>query len=200
MPKAPATNIAGARFSDYEPLLRLGRTEEALRVLLDCRQVFQDAHDPRGLGKVLGALADVEDTRGHGDTAIRLQRDALRYLYLAGQALDIAASYHNLGNYLALRARQPAQAHACHLTAALIQVLTGGTGSEDPLDAATADLRELGTAATLPSDVADLSRQVGDIPGTDLPSFLATLSPDPEAAEQALRDLIAQAQALSTQD
>ena len=37
--RAPATDIARARFNDYGPLLRLGRTEEALAVLLDCRQV-----------------------------------------------------------------------------------------------------------------------------------------------------------------
>ncbi len=42
---APATDIARARFNDYGPLLRLGRTEEALALLLECRQVFQDAHD-----------------------------------------------------------------------------------------------------------------------------------------------------------
>jgi hypothetical protein len=39
---------------------------------------------------------------------------------------------------------------------------------------------------------------VGDIPGTDLPGLIATLSPDPETAEQALRNHIAQAQALAT--
>jgi hypothetical protein len=45
--------------------------------------------------------------------------------------------------------------------------------------------------------VADLCRQLGDIPGTDLPGLLEALSPDPAAAEQALRELIAQAQALA---
>ena len=45
--------------------------------------------------------------------------------------------------------------------------------------------------------MADLCRQLGDIPGTDLPGLIAALSPDPETAEQALRDLIAQAQELA---
>jgi hypothetical protein len=42
--------------------------------------------------------------------------------------------------------------------------------------------------------VIGLSRQVGEIPGTDLPSLIAQLSPDPDRAEQALSELIAKAQ------
>jgi uncharacterized membrane protein YccC len=160
--------------------------------------VFQDAHDTLALGKTLSALADTEDQRGHGDAALRLQRDALRYKYLAGDVHGIAVSYHNLGSSL----RQPAPALASHLTAALIRTLAGvggtGTGSAtDSAQQAATDLRELGTTATPPADVAALCRQLGDIPGTDLPGLIAALSPDPGTPEQALRDLIAQAQELA---
>jgi hypothetical protein len=55
------------------------------------------------------------------------------------------------------------------------------------------DLRELGDTAVPPRDVADLCDRLADIPGTDLPGLIARLSPDPETAEQALRDLTAQA-------
>jgi hypothetical protein len=82
--QAPVASIAQARFNDYGPLLRLGRTGEALELLLECRQVFQDAGDIPNLAKVLSALADTEDRRGHGDAAVRLERDALRYAYLTG--------------------------------------------------------------------------------------------------------------------
>jgi hypothetical protein len=54
---APAADIAHSRFNDYFPLLELGRTDEALALLLECRQAFQDARDPRKLGMALGALA-----------------------------------------------------------------------------------------------------------------------------------------------
>jgi tetratricopeptide (TPR) repeat protein len=200
--RAPATDIARTRYNDYFPLLRLGRTDEALAVLLDCRQVFQDAHDIRMLGKTLSALADTEDQRGHGDAALRLERDALRYEYLAGDADAIAVSYHNLGLYLRRHARQPAPALASHLAAALIRSVAGkggtGTGSatNSAREAAT-DLRELGTGTVPPADVADLCRQVGDIPGTNLPGLIAALSPDPDTAEQALRDLIGQVRELA---
>jgi tetratricopeptide (TPR) repeat protein len=191
---APATVTARAGFNDYFPLLRLGRTEEALALLLECRQVFQDARDIGALGKTLSALASIEDQRGHGDAAIGLERDALRYKYLAGDVTSIAVSYNNLGNYLRRHARQLAPALACHLAAALIYTLTGADGS---VRAAAADLHDFGADAIPPVDVAALCRQVGDIPGTDMAGLLAALTPDPVAAGQALRDLIAQAQALA---
>jgi hypothetical protein len=55
-----------------------------------------------------------------------------------------------------------------------------------------AAMREFGTADTLPSDVLDLCRQIGDIPGTDLPHLLQTISANLTAADHILRDLIAQ--------
>jgi hypothetical protein len=193
--RAPAADIAGARFNDYGPLLRLGRTGQALDLLLDCRQAFQDANDIQGLGMVLSALADTEDARGHGDAAIRLERDALRYKYLGGDVASITISYHNLGNYLHLHARQPAPALASHLAAALIRALTGANDGGLSTDAAVADLGEFGPAATPPADITALCRQAGDIPGADLGQLLAALAPDPDIAEQALRQLVDQAQA-----
>jgi len=40
---APGTSIAWARFSDYGPLLNLGRTDEALATAAGLPQVFEDA-------------------------------------------------------------------------------------------------------------------------------------------------------------
>jgi tetratricopeptide (TPR) repeat protein len=204
--RAPATDTARARFGDYFPLLSLGRIEEALQMLLDCRQAFQDARDTEMLGKTLGALANAEDERGHVDAAIHLQRDALRYNYIAGDVSSIVVSYHFLGRYLR-HARQFTPALASHLAAALVSFLTGAGDIHQSVPAAATDLRELGTsavppaavppAAVLPADVADLCRQVDAIPGKELPGLLAALSPDPETAEQALRDLIAQVQELA---
>ena len=188
---APATVIARAAFNDYGPLLRLGRADQALAQLLECRQVFQDANDIESLGKTLSALGNVEDYRGHGDAAARLERDALRYEYLAGTVIAITVSYHNLGNYLR-HDRQPAPALACHLAAALIGALTGADrGGGDSARAAVTDLRELGADADMPADVPGLCRQVGDIPGADLDRLLAALTPDPDALEQRFQELVA---------
>jgi hypothetical protein len=59
------------------------------------------------------------------------------------------------------------------------------------------DLRVFGAVAPPPTDVTDLCRQLSDISGTDLADLLHALSPDPDATDRALRDLIAQAQALA---
>jgi tetratricopeptide (TPR) repeat protein len=203
---APTTDAARVRFKDYSPLLRLGRTEEALTLLRECHRIFQDARDTRMLGQTLSALADAEDQRGHGDAALRLERDALRYLYLAGDVAGIAVSYHNHGNYLRRYARQPAPALASHLATDLIRALAGigGTGTDNSVGSvrpAATDLRDLGTAAVPPASVADLDRMLGDISGTDLPGLVRELSTDTDTdtdtAERILRDLIARARVLA---
>jgi hypothetical protein len=199
---APAAATAYSLFNDYGPLLRLGRTEEALAVLLECRQAFQDAHDTRNLGRAITALADIEDQCGHSDVAIGLVHDALRYEYLARDVIAIAASYHNLGSYR--HASQPAAALACHLASALICGITSADGTDHSVRAAAADLRAIGTEdagdpePVPPADVPALCRLVGDIPGTDLADLLTDLKPDPAAVDRALRDLTAQVKALAT--
>jgi len=195
--RAPATVIARTRFCDYSPLLHLGRLDEALAMLRDCRRVFQEIQDTRALGKVLGALAQTESQRGQGDAAIAMERDALRYQFLAGDVPGIPVSYHNLGLYLRRHARQPAPALACHLAAALIYTLTGSGLAADSVHGAAKDILEFGALAVPPRDVPDLSRQIGDIPGTDLPGLIAAFSPSAQTAEQALRDIISQAQELT---
>jgi hypothetical protein len=152
------------------------------------------------IGSILGALSDVEDQRGHGEAALRLVRDALRHSYLGGDVEDIAVGYNTHGDYLRRHARQPAPALASHLAAALILTLTGiggdnSSSARDSIQRAAADLRELGTAAVPPAGVAELERQLGDLPGTDLPGLIQRLCPDAARAQQAFHDVAAQAQA-----
>ena len=201
---APAEDITGAAFNDYFPLLRLGRTDEAVALLLDCRRSFYDARDTEMLGKTLSALADAENERAHGEAAIQLERDALRYRYLASDVPGVAVSYHNLGRYLRDHARRPAAAFASHLAAALIRGFAGigGTGPDSADGAAceaACDLRESGAQTVPPLDVADLCRNLGDIPGTDPASLIAWLSPDPETAGRTLRELIARTTEMARQ-
>ncbi len=197
---APAVSIALARFNDYGPLLRLGRTNEALALVQDCLQTFQDVPDTLMIGRSLAALGTIESERGHDEAAVRFARDALRYEYLAEDVTGAAASYHNHGTYL----RQPAAALASHLAAALIRALVGIGGGQpgttlDSVRNAAFNLRQLGTAAVLPTSLAALDRQIGKIPGTDLPDLIARLSPDLATAERTLRDLVTGAQALAAQ-
>jgi tetratricopeptide (TPR) repeat protein len=199
--RAPATEIAKVLFSNYGPLLRLGRADEAVALLRECLQVFEDVYDVPMVGKVLSALASTENKRGHGEAAIALARDSLRYRYLAGDVTGAALTYHILGNSLRFYRRQPLEAIGYHLAAALLHALAGVRGQglasvQGALRAAVDDLRELGGDAPVPQTVADLCSRAGDIPGTDLPALIARLSLVAETAEAALRDLVAQARAL----
>jgi len=193
---ARALGIAQDRFNDFSPLLRLGRFDDALALLRDCRQAFEDAHEPHLLGYTLGALAELEATRGHGDVAIRLQQDCLRYSYLANEAVNIAVSHRNLGNYLEF-ARQPAAALDHHLADALILALAGTGDAYESVRAAASDLRALGAGAPVPADVPDLCRRVAAVPGVNLERLLVTLAPDPHVAPQALQALTARARDLA---
>jgi tetratricopeptide (TPR) repeat protein len=194
---APEADIAQARFSDYYPLLQLRRAEEALALLRDCRKVFEDADDIRLLGMTFAGLADVESALDHGDAAIRLTHDALRYKYRAGNVIGIAVSYHNLGDYLLVHARQPAAGLSSHLAAALIGALTGAEGADDSVSSAAIDLRAAGDDAAPPTDAADLCRRLADIPETDLAVVLKAVSPGADATDQLLRALIVRARALA---
>jgi len=193
--RAPATETASVRVNDYFPLLNLGRSQEALELLHDCYQAFQDASDLKGIAIALGGLGVVEDHRGHGDQAIRFASDALRYGYMIGDERAIASGYCELGTYLAVHAGQPARAVACHLVFGLLEYLSGAgaTGLNRLAHDAAVDLRKHGAKAGLPVSVAALCRQAGDIPGCDLPGLIGRLSPEPDQAEQALRVLIARA-------
>jgi tetratricopeptide (TPR) repeat protein len=190
---APDTEIAWAQANDYFPLLRLGRIDDAIEVLVACREVFEAAHNIQALGKVLSSLADAEDERGHGDVAIGLECDALRYCYLAVDVDGIQVSHYNLGNYLFL-AGQPGEALVHHLAAALLRAITGSRGMEDPVQAAAGDLRAAGETA-LPADAATLCDRAGEVPGVHLDRLLATLARDPAAADQAWPGLVDQIRA-----
>jgi hypothetical protein len=199
---APPADIARARFNDYFPLLMLNKPAQAADLLQDCLRVFRETRDSRMIAKTFSALADIEGVAGDGDSAIRLARNALRYAYLAGDVLSIAKAYHSLGSHLHRRAAQPGPALACHLAAALIRALAGvsgdpADGSGDALRSAANDLHEHPEVMAVPAGIESLAGQVGEIPGTDLRQLIATLAAGPEAAERALRDLVAEARLLA---
>jgi tetratricopeptide (TPR) repeat protein len=194
---APANETVGTRFNDYGPLLRLDRTDEALALLVQCREVFESARNIIGLANVFSALADVEDKLGHGQAAITLEKDGLRYSYIAGDVIGIAVSHYNFGNYLARHTGQGDAALAHHLAAALIQAITGSRSAMDPVGAAANDIRSVNQDSVVPADVTQLCQGVGEVPGVDLSRVIGALT-GAEAAEQALRDLTARVTELAT--
>jgi hypothetical protein len=137
------------------------------------------------LGRNAEVLAEVHRLRAHMDALPA----GLRYKYLAGDPAAIAVSQHNLGNYLTRHAGQPGAALAHHLAAALIRAITGSQGPEDSAHAAAENLRELGDDPAVPAQVAELCRQVGEVPGADLGELLGALT-TAEAAGRVLQELL----------
>jgi len=195
---ASETEIAKTRFNDSASLIRLGRLSDALTLLQECRKVFELTRDIDGLSHVLGALADLEDKRGHGTVAIGLAQDALRYGYLAENLTNIEIMHHNLGNYLGSHAHQPDVALAHHMTAALIRALIGGRGQVNAIRGAAGDIRELNDTHLIPADVTKLCQRVAEVPGADLSRLLTTLAPDRRTVQHALQEQITRAQAMAS--
>jgi len=193
---APEAEIARARFSDYGPMIMLGRVDEALGMLRECRQVFEQAGDIAMLGKNFGALAAVEANRDHGDVAVDLAREGLRYTYLAGDVDNIRISHHNLGEYLRDLAGQPGTALAHHLAAALLGAATGTEGAEDDSALAAAEDLKADSDTPVPADVPDLCRRVAAVPGVDLNRLIAGLEQDPQAMQRILEELVKRAHGL----
>ncbi|GII02887.1 CHAT domain-containing protein [Planobispora takensis] len=173
---AAETAMARAWFNDSAALLRLGRVEEAWRVLAGCREVFERHHNTEMLGKALSSLADLEHQRGHGQRALALESDALRYRYAARDVAGTAVSHHNLGNCLAESAGRPEAALAHHLAAALVRAVTGGEGLAGSMAAAADDLRRSADPARVPADAAALCRIVEEVPGVRLAGLLSALT------------------------
>ncbi|MBG0854448.1 CHAT domain-containing protein [Streptomyces spinoverrucosus] len=190
---APPAELAQARMPAYMPLLRLGRTEEALALLEECREVFEAAADDLHMGEVFGALANVADARGRGEVALARGRDCLRYAYRAGVPATIAISHANFGSYLHSHARDGSGAVAHHLAGALLGVLTGGGRTARALDAVAGDLREFGARAQLPADPDALYARVAQVPGVDLGRLLDRLGPDGGRVREALAELVRKA-------
>jgi len=163
---APALRVAGTRFNDYSPLLRLGRYGEARTLLHACRAVFEAEHDIERLGRVFSALANLEDTLGHQAQAISFVETALRYNYLAGSPEDCAISHNNLSVYLKGAGRNRKVVLAHRLAAGVIDLQTGSGGLPSTRQNLAMDFAEYAPdLPLLPNDFAELCRLVEAVEG-----------------------------------
>jgi hypothetical protein len=187
-------DLTRALVNDAWPLIELGRLGEADRLLRECQQVFEDHHDTTMLAMVLSNRASLEDASGRAGAAADLARTAIRYRYAAAGPGDIAVSHHNLAGYLGETGGDRAGQRAHRLAAALIWRLTGMT--HDLADAQrelAADLHA-GPGADLPATVAEVVAVAELTDGVRLADLIAVLQPDPQAAEQALAEILSTAE------
>lgn len=188
---------ARTRFNDYFPLLRLGRLEEARALLVDCRQVFEDEHDLVGLGKVLSALADVEDKLGHTGSAIRLEQDALRLRYTVGDPDGIAVSHFNLADSLQHGGQGPTVALAHRLACAVIEFQAGSGRLANTLGVLARDLA--GFDGDPPGSFAELCGLTDQTDGVHLAQLVDRLPKRAPDGEAALAEVLRLARQLPTQ-
>ena len=196
---APEALIARARFNDYGPLLSLGRTDQALALLQDCREAAERDHDIEMLGVIFGALAEAEDAQGHVQVAAERCEDSLRYLYRTGLPSDIAGGHVRLGNYLGRGGQSHAEAVTQFLAAALLRMLAGIGQADGPIAAAAAHVRAAKPAEIIPADVTELSRRADELPGVGLGKLVARISPDQATADRAYGDVVQRVRELAAQ-
>jgi tetratricopeptide (TPR) repeat protein len=185
--------LTRTRFNDAWPLIRLGRLAEADRLLRGCQQVFEEHRDTPRLATVLSNRASLEQASGRPGVAADLERTALRLSYARPDPRDIATSHHNLALYLRETGADRAGQRAHRLAAALLNQLTGMThdlaGTQRAL---AADLRaDAGT--DLPATLGDVIQVADRTDGVRLGELLTALQPDPQAAGQALAELLSAA-------
>jgi hypothetical protein len=117
-------------YEDYRPLIELGRIEEAREMLLFCRSVAQDEHDPALLHDSLCSLSSLELENGSAAVARDFARTALRLAYTCDSPNSVAAGYLHLAVCLDATDAPAAAIVANHLAAfVLASMMTGGTSS-----------------------------------------------------------------------
>jgi hypothetical protein len=185
---APDLDLAGSAFNDYFPLLRLGRVDEARRLLLRCREVFERERAIGMLGVTLSALADVEDELGRPDQALRFEANALRLMYSVGGADGIRASHFNLGIYLKRHGGDQREALAHRLAAAIIDYQTNSGRLPESLNVIARDTGGAGSSALSWDEVCELTGRTEGVQLAELAAQLPTRAADgPAALAEVLR-------------
>jgi hypothetical protein len=183
-------DLTRTRFCDAFPLIRLGRLAEAGRLLRDCQQVFEDHRDTPMLAMVLSTRASLENASGRTGVAADLARTAIRLCYARPEPRDIAIGHHNLAYYLYEAGGDRAGQRAHRLAAALIRALTGMTHDLASTQRELTDEIREDTGADLPATLGDVIQVAERTDGVRLGELIADLQPDPQAAQQALAEIL----------
>jgi tetratricopeptide (TPR) repeat protein len=118
---ATKLKVVQARYNDYAPLLRLQRYGEARSLLYHCLAVHESDGGSAQMGRVHGAIADLEDDLQRFPEAVRHQSAALRYSYSDLSPSDSATGHFNLAHYLMRRNPHGRESLAHRLASVLIR-------------------------------------------------------------------------------
>ena len=182
--------LTRTRFNDAGPLIRLGRLDEAGRLLRECQQVLQDHRDNPMLALVLGTRADLEHTSGRPGVAVDLERTAIRLHYARLDPRAIAINHHNLAAHLWEADGDRAGQRAHRLAAALIWRLVGMAHNLAAAQGELADELRTDAGADLPATLAEVIEVAERTDGVRLGDLIAALQPDRQAAAAALAEIL----------
>ena len=195
---ADEVELARTEFNRYFPLLRLRRFQEAREVLEECRRVFEEHREVRNLGKLFGALADLEAKEGNPSEAVRFAKSGLRHTYQAGDPESCATSHANLADYLERIQAAPEEVLAHRLAAGAMrfQIFSGRLGTL---------LQNLAGASLPPSPLSfeEVARRVEKIDGVHFRELFERLpkrAPDGDAAIAEVWRLVQEEEARRTEN
>ena len=187
---APAAEVAETQTNVVVALIGLGRIDEALSILEDCRQPLEEAHDAHALSTLFGSLAKARAQQGDRRAARLSGQDALRYSYQAGQVQNIADAHARLGGYLGMEGGRRPAVMAQLLASGLIGTAVGLEKTADVLEQAAALLALNVDSAVVPADLSELCARLGEPIGAELRRLLTKLSGGAASAEGQLIQLI----------
>lgn len=185
-------DIFSARLNDADPLIQIGRLEDARLLLAECQQVFEDHADTTKLAQVLDSRATLESAPGHSKAAEEMERAALRFSYVHPDPSVTATAHRHFADYMEHTGDDRDAEWTTHqVTAALIYKLTGmAYDLAITLEKLTTKYHKGSPGDNLPLTVAEVVETAEHTEGVCLRDLLTALEPDSQAAEDALADIL----------
>lgn len=187
---ASELEISRARFNDNGPLINLNRYAEVSILLRDCHEVFVRENDIVYLGKVFGAMAQLEFLFNHFEQATTHAKAALRYKYLSKDIDDISISHRSLAILLANVGSNESVAH--WLAAAVLRLQNNSWKLEQTMKELTELLDHLDPKDILiPKSFDELCSLVENVEGVRFKDLFENLSHEAANGDLVLQKVLA---------
>jgi len=192
--KATELQQATTCFNGCYALLGLKRYDQALKLIIACREVFERERSVDMLSCVFTALAIWANRLGQKDQGISFGKTALLYSYLFGDPEKISNNHYNLAIFFRENDSQSALDHRLAATVILIQISSVFLAS--CLGDLARDLDKFGHEA-LPESFDQLCDRVEEVEGVQFRELWARLPKRAKDGDQLLKEIIEAAKAQS---
>jgi tetratricopeptide (TPR) repeat protein len=187
---APALDLARNAFNAQGPLMALRRFDKVRPLLDQCRVVFEQEREFGLLGKVFGALSNLETELGHHRDALDFGERNLRFAYLSNQAEDIALAHLGLAVDLNNTQQDPSLILAHSLAGAMVAFQIHSSHLGRLLVGLLTEMSVHGGLTALPASFDDLCERVERIPGVRLRELFQHLPERTASGDEALGEVL----------